>query len=323
MQIVRGIQNLITPLQGCVLTLGNFDGVHRGHQQLIACVVKTAKARQLPAVVVVFEPQPQAFFHPHHSPARLSRLREKLMFFKDMRIDCVLILRFNAALAALSAEGFVSEILVKRLNVQHVILGEDGRFGAHHRGDVDFLIQQATYYHFTAEKMSTLWIEEESASLPVRISSTLLRQTLVAGNLSFAKKLLGHFYTLSGRISYGAQRGRTLGFPTINMDLHRTQSPLLGIFAVRVSGLGDRVIEGVANMGYRPTIKKDADDSLKPILEVYLFDFNEIVYGRFVCVEFIHKIRDEFKFSSIEALKIQIGKDVEEAKRIFTTVPST
>lgn len=315
MQIIRGIQNLTTSLKGCVLTLGNFDGVHLGHQQLIARVVEVAKARQSLSVVVIFEPQPQEFFHPSHCPARLSRLREKLSAFKAMRVDCVLILRFNAALAALSAEGFVSEILVKRLHVQHMIVGEDCRFGAHHRGDADFLIAQAVYHHFLAEKVPTLLIEEEGGL--IRISSTLLRQVLAAGNLRLAKKLLGHFYCLSGHVSCGAQRGRTLGFPTINIDLHRKKSPLLGIFAVQVKGFDGRFIEGVANIGYRPTVQRSAGHSLQPILEVHLFDFDEMIYGRFLRVEFIHKIRDEIKFSSMEALKVQIGKDVEEAKRVL------
>lgn len=306
MDVIRGWHNVRPEHKGCVLTLGNFDGVHKGHQALLKHLLSASQKFQSPAVVIIFEPQPNEYFHRDKKIGRLMRLREKIKALHEVGVDRVLVGKFNNAFAHLSAEHFVADYLVGKLGVKHIIVGDDLRFGFERRGDFNLLVALGEQYGFTVEKMPTCEMTGE------RISSTLVRKALIEGNMTRARELLGHGYVFSGRVAHGDKLGRKIGFPTANIHLHRLYTPVEGVFAVLVYGIGPHPIKGAANVGSRPTV-----GGKKIILEVYLFDFNQDIYGRHVEVEFIHKLRDEEKYETIEAMQEQITKDVEKAKSIL------
>jgi|SRR6185312_4359009 len=285
----------------CVATIGNFDGVHLGHQKILQQVTEQANLLNLPSLVITFEPLPAEYFLKDKAPARLLTLKEKLILLNKYNISKVLCLRFNKALENLNAEKFVSEILVKNLKVKSLIVGDDFRFGYKRQGDFALLQQLGEIHDFTVTHTQTvLWDNE-------RVGSSRVRAALATGNLTLAAQLLGRPYTISGHVIYGDQRGHQLGFPTANIPLRRLVSPLSGVFAVKADGL-----PGVANVGNRPTV-----DGKQSRLEVHLFDFNQTIYGRYLQVEFVHKIRDEQRFGSLEELKKQIELDAITAREIL------
>ncbi|RKZ46649.1 MAG: bifunctional riboflavin kinase/FAD synthetase [Candidatus Parabeggiatoa sp. nov. 3] len=306
MELIRNLAQLHPRHRGCVATIGNFDGVHLGHQTVMRQLTAKAKDLHLPTVVILFEPQPQEFFAPESAPARLTRLREKIRVMRHNEMDRVLCVRFHATFAALSAEHFIQQVLVQGLGIRHLVVGDDFRFGYKRQGDFALLQEAGKQYGFSVETQQTFILGGE------RVSSTRVRQALEQGNMQLASELLGRPYTLCGRIRHGEQRGRLLGFPTANIFLHRQVSPLLGVFAVYLHGITKQPIVGVANLGTRPTV-----DGSQLLLEVHLFDFQKTIYGHTVKVEFVRKLRDEQRFASFDALKQQIQIDVQTAKAIF------
>ena len=306
MKFIRGIHNLNEQHRGCVLTIGNFDGVHRGHQALMSRLCEEGRKRNLPVVVMVFEPQPLELFAGDKVPARLTRLREKLRYLAEAGVDKVLCVRFDRRFAALSAQSFISELLVEKLDVKYLAVGDDFRFGAGRQGD--FLLLQKAGAEYGFDVVST----ETFCDGGKRISSTAVRQALAADDLALAQSLLGHPFSISGRVVHGDALGRTLGFPTANLPLRRSVSPVKGVYAVEVHGLTPEPIPGVANIGTRPTVK-----GLRQQLEVHLLDINMNLYGRHIDVVLKQKLRNEQRFASLEALKEQIAKDVVTARQFF------
>ncbi|MGR8930987.1 MAG: bifunctional riboflavin kinase/FAD synthetase [Gammaproteobacteria bacterium] len=307
MRLIRGL-NHVEPLRsGCVLTIGNFDGLHLGHRRVIERVAEHGKRLQLPTVAMVFEPQPLEYFLGDHAPSRLTRLREKVIQFAKLPIDELLVLPFCRTLADYDAEKFIHDILVTKLNVKHLVIGDDFHFGKARRGNFALLEHRGEEFGFSVESTDSFELEG------LRISSTLIRDALVEGDLAQAKLLLGRDYSVCGRVAHGDKRGRLLGFPTANLQMFRKNTPLVGVFAVTMTGLGNRELHGVANLGNRPTV----DGGPKAVLETHLFDFNQDIYGRYVEVHFKAKLRDETRFSSVDALKAQISLDVEAANAFF------
>lgn len=307
-ELIRGLHNLQNKHRGCVLTIGNFDGLHQGHQAVIQTLQQQAKRLNLPSGVMLFEPHPQEFFLGEKAAPRLMRLREKIKIFRNLALDRILCLRFSQALAGMKAEAFVKEILVDRLGIRVLIIGDDFKFGQGRQGDFNCLKKLGKRFHFEVITTPTLLFEAE------RIGSSRVRNALKEGNFSLVSQLLTRPFTLSGRVIQGDQRGRLLGFPTANIALHRLVPPLKGVFIVRVYGLGEKPLNGVANCGRRPTVS-----GLQDLLEVHLFDFHRDIYGARLEVEFLKKIRNEKKFDSLEVLKNQIFKDAAIAKRYFFT----
>jgi len=306
MQLIRGSHNLSPFVEGCVVTIGNFDGVHLGHQEVLAQVADKAAELRLPSVLMTFEPYPSEFFHQDNVPPRLTRFREKLEVLRRFAIDQVLNLRFDERLCNLSADEFIQQILVDGLNAKYVVIGDDFRFGKGRTGDFDMLSRAGAQRGFEVARMHTFEILGE------RVSSTRIRYALQSGELAFAEQLLGRPYRMSGRVAHGDKRGRSIGFPTANIHLHRRASPLTGVYAVEMYGLPGEPVAGVANVGIRPTV-----GGTRAQLEVHLFDFDADIYGRHVQVEFRHKLRDERRFESFEALKTQIDKDARQARDFF------
>jgi riboflavin kinase/FMN adenylyltransferase len=285
------------------LTLGNFDGVHRGHQAMLTRLVEAADDLDLEPAVLTFDPHPREFFAPANAPARLSSLRGKLDVMRMFGVARVIVARFDRALASLEPETFVEDVLVKRLGVRWLLVGADFRFGRARAGDLALLRSRAR--PFSIEAMATVDVEGE------RASSTAVREALAAGDLDRATRLLGRPYTMAGHVAHGRKLGRTLGFPTANLPLRR-RPPVSGIFAVRVLGLG-APRPGVASVGTRPTVSSTG----KPMVEVYLFDFDESVYGRRIAVEFLHKLRDEARYPDLDTLVRQIRADADAARDYF------
>lgn len=303
MQLVRGLHNLRPQHRGCVATIGNFDGVHRGHQAVLARLFERAAELNLPSCVVIFEPQPREFFSPATAPVRLSRLRDKVQLLADAGVDRVLCLAFNQRLRELSAAAFVQAVLVDGLGVQHLEIGDDFRFGCDRSGDFAFLQQAGVSAGFSVEEAAT--VEFEGA----RVSSTRVREALQAGDFFQAEHLLGRPFAIAGRVVHGQKLGRQLGTPTANVQLKRHRVPLNGVFLVSVE-LDGVPQPGVANMGVRPSVKADGYAHL----EVHLLDFAGDLYGRRVSVVFHHKLRDEQRFASLEDLKSAIAADVVAAR---------
>ncbi len=307
MQVIRGLHNLRSEHRGCVATIGNFDGVHLGHQAVFRHLREQAEALGLPATVITFEPQPLEFFAPEAAPARLTRMREKLHALKDAKIDRVVLLEFGAKLASMEAGDFVQRLLVDGLDVRYLFVGDDFRFGKGRSGDIEMLRAVGQEHGFTVENMNTFAVGEE------RVSSTRVREALAKGELEAAGHYLGRPYRICGRVAHGDERGRSIGFPTANINLHRKVSPLHGVYAVRVGGLGKELLLGVANIGNRPTVEGDT----RHLLEVHLFDFNRSIYGEHLDVEFCKKLRDEKKFDNFEQLMHQIEHDAVAARNFF------
>lgn len=307
MQLIRGLSHLEPFKNGCVLSIGNFDGLHLGHRAVIRKLVERGKVLRLPVVIMFFEPQPLEYFLGDNAPSRLMRLREKVIEMAKLPVDNLLIVRFNQNFANRDAEQFIEHILINTLNVKHLVIGDDFHFGKARRGNFAMLKEKGRLNGFTVEDTGSFQLGG------LRISSTLIRDALVAGDLKGAEKLLGHCYSVCGRIAHGDKLGRTIGYPTANIRMHRKNTPVNGVFAVTMTGIDGLEFEGVANVGTRPTL----DGGSKVILETYLFDFNKEIYGRYVEVHFHQKIRDESRFHSLEELKAQIVKDVAETKKIF------
>lgn len=306
MELIRGLHNLHDRHKACALTIGNFDGVHLGHREIIKILVAKARALNVDACLMSFEPLPQEYFSPETAPARLTRLREKWCALENTGIDQFLCIKFNHWLADLTAEDFIKEVLVDYLHVRYLVIGDDFRFGKGRTGDFEMLKAAGKKYGFEVANTHSHCLED------VRISSTNIRQALAENKLEIAEHMLGHPYKICGRVAHGDKRGRTIGFPTANIKLHRHATPLSGVYAVRLYGIDNHAINGVANIGKRPTV-----DGHHLQLEVHLFDFDKSIYGEQVCVEFKLKLRDEKRFESFDALKDQIIKDSEQARDFF------
>lgn len=306
MELIRGLHNLRPEHQGCVATIGNFDGVHLGHQAVIGQLADEGRDYGLPTLVMTFEPQPLEYFQPDKAPARLTRLREKLRQLGRFAVDRVLVCEFNTKFAALDADAFIDDILVKGLAVKHLVVGDDFQFGKARRGNFAMLQQAGREHGFDVVNMHTFNIEGE------RVSSTRIRQALATGDLQAAEKLLGRPYRMCGRVAHGDKIGRTIGIPTANIHLHRKVSPVQGIYVVEVFGLDGEPVAGVASVGTRPTV-----GGTRALLEIHLFDFDQDIYGRYLNIDFLHKLRDEEKFDSLEEMKLRIEQDMDEARAWF------
>lgn len=302
MQVFRGTPP--TPLTRSALTIGNFDGMHLGHQAMLAQLKQSASERQLASVVMTFEPHPREVFTPATAPARLTSLREKIELLSAAGIDYLIVLRFNAAFAASSPEFFRDDIIAKQINARYVLVGDDFRFGAKRAGDIALLQQQTQFECFSLPTQD--WAGE-------RVSSTAVRNALQLGQLDVANQLLGRPYSISGRVVGGDRLGRQFGFPTANIQLKHNRPPLLGIFVVEIHGL-ERTYQGVASLGFRPTIH-GGDPT--PKLEVHIFDFEREIYRQHLRIDFLHKLRDEEKYPDFDTLIAQISVDCQQAKAWF------
>ncbi len=290
------------------LTIGNFDGVHLGHQAMLARLTARAASVAAAPTVLTFEPHPREIFSPDAAPTRLTSLREKLEILRGLGVAHTHVCRFSRDFAALSADDFIRRIIVEGLQARYVLVGDDFRFGAKRAGDFDMLLAYGEKYGYKAEAMHTV----EAAGQ--RASSTAVREALAGGDMALAAQLLGRPYSISGRVVGGDQLGRKIGYPTANILLKHNRPPLKGVFAVRVQGLANaQHWPGVANLGTRPSVRPDG----KPTLEVHLFDLDRNLYGQHLRVEFLHKLRDEVKFSSFDALVAQIDRDARQARELL------
>ncbi len=289
------------------VTIGNFDGVHLGHQAMLARLTARSASVGGAPTVLTFEPHPREIFTPDSAPSRLTSLREKLEILRGLGVARVHVCRFSKPFAALSAEDFVRRILVEGLRARYVLVGDDFRFGAKRAGDFALLKQLGEKYGFEAESLHTV----EAAGQ--RASSTAVRDALAAGDMATAAQLLGRPYSISGRVVGGDQLGRKIGYPTANIQLKHNRPPLTGIFAARVQGLEQPDWPGVASLGTRPTVHANG----RPTLEVHLFNFDQSIYRQHLRVEFLHKLRDEAKFPSLEALIAQIDEDAMQAREML------
>lgn len=307
MELVRGIVNLTDAHRGCVLTIGNFDGVHLGHQHVLKKLQFEAKKHQVPSVVMVFEPQPQEVFLGEKAAARILTFRDKYEKLTKLGIDRLLVVHFNPEFAALSPEAFVRDLLVQKLGIKHLIVGDDFRFGKKRAGDFQMLKTFAEQYDFTVADSKTLMFSA------TRASSTLVRELLEQGKFSEAAKLLGHGFSMQGKIIHGQKNGRKFGFPTANIAVKRKVLPIKGVFIVRAHFVSEQekneAILGVANIGNKPTL-----NGVKPVLEVHLLNFDKNIYGQRMRIEPLVKLRDEKKFESVDQLISQIKQDVATAK---------
>ncbi|MFT4634017.1 MAG: riboflavin kinase/FMN adenylyltransferase [Candidatus Azotimanducaceae bacterium] len=306
MEIIRGIHNLKPRHRGCVVTMGNFDGVHLGHQLILQQVKARSEEMGAPSLLICFEPQPKEFFDAYNAPARLTRFREKVGLLAEYGVDLVLCLKFDEITRSMSPQAFIS-LLVDDLQLKALFAGDDARFGNDRSGDFDLLTTAGKKSGFEVTNLYTLTVDAE------RVSSTRIRECLANGDFKLAEQLLGRPYSITGKVVYGRQLGRTLDAPTANIQLHRDRAPIDGVYAVEIQGL-DKTLTGVANVGVRPTLD---ETTLKPILEVHIFDFAGTIYGKTVKVIFCAKIRDEKKFTGLEALKIAIREDMLVARQYF------
>lgn len=308
MELIRGLNNLKAHHYGCVLTIGKFDGVHLGHQAVLKSVVKQARLLDLPATVMVFEPQPEEVFTPELAPARISPLAEKYQLLKSQGVDRLLVVRFNAKFAALEPHTFVEQYLVQKLGVKFLVVGDDFRFGKARKGDFQALQIAGEKHRFDVVNTQSFRMRD------CRISSTAVRELLSDGSFAAAEDMLGRAFFISGRVIHGDKKGRTIGFPTANVLLNRCQTPITGVFAVKLS-IRDESWNGVANIGTRPTV-----NGQRKQLEVHIFDFDGYIYGQRISVVPIAKIRDEKRFSGLAELQTQIALDVEQAKSIVKNI---
>lgn len=289
------------------VTIGNFDGIHLGHQAMLARLTARAASVGAAPAVLTFEPHPREIFTPAAAPTRLTSLREKLEILRALGVAHVHVCRFSKPFAALSAEDFVRRILVDGLKARYVLVGDDFRFGAKRVGDIELLRRMGAEYGFEAETLPTV----EAAGQ--RASSTAIRDALAAGDMALAAQMLGRPYSISGRVVGGDQLGRKIGYPTANIQLKHNKPPVKGVFAVRVQGLGQPDWPGVASLGTRPTVHANG----RPTLEVHLFNFDRSIYREHLRVEFLHKLRDEAKFPSLDALIAQIDLDARQARELL------
>ncbi len=306
MRLIRGLRAEMLATQRVAATIGNFDGVHLGHQYVLGELLKKSKYHNLPSVLIAFEPSAKEFFLKDEAPARLTNFREKFHLIKNSGIDQYVCLRFNPALATMSAPTFVEKVLIDYLHIRYLTVGDNFRFGRDRKGDYALLQSMAQRLDFEVEKIKPYLVNGK------RVDSSSIRSFLAAGKLHDAKQLLGRTYSMSGRVVHGDKRGRTINFPTANIPIKRNRSPVNGVFAVTVlieNGLEKR---GVANIGHRPTV-----DGTRTQLEVHIFDFSGDLYDNHLTVSFCKKIRDEKKFDSLKTLKKQIRRDAENAKDYF------
>ena len=304
MLIFRGLYS--SDQKSVALTIGNFDGVHLGHQALLAQVKEAARLRGLPSAVLVFEPHPREFFTPQQAPARLTSMREKLELFAALGVERVHVCRFNQQFAQMDAADFMYS-LHEKLHVKFVLIGDDFRFGRARAGDFALMEKIGAQHGFVVQAMPSVLHDG------VRISSTAVRAALADGDLRVAQSYLGRPYSISGRVVHGAGVGKGLGFPTANIQMKHNRPPLSGIFVVSVQGDDLPPLQGVASLGVRPTVNADG----KPVLEVHLFNFSSEIYNKHLRVNFLHKLRDEVKYPDLESLTQQIALDVNNAKQWF------
>jgi riboflavin kinase/FMN adenylyltransferase len=305
MRVTRGVP--AAAAAPAALTIGNFDGVHLGHQAMLAELKRAAGRLGVPACVLTFEPHPREFFAPDKAPTRLTSLREKLELLAGCGVDRVHVCRFDYRFAQTTAEDFIERIITRGLGARWVLVGDDFRFGARRAGSFVMLKQAASRLNFEVAALASVMLDGE------RVSSTALRQALAAGDLERAGRLLGRAYAISGRVVRGDGLGRKLGFPTANVQMKHNRPPLTGIFTVRLHGAGAAALPGVASLGVRPTVKQQG----APVLEVHALDFAGDLYRRHVRVEFLHKLRDEEKYADLATLTKQIALDVENTKGFF------
>ncbi|MGI4846762.1 MAG: bifunctional riboflavin kinase/FAD synthetase [Janthinobacterium lividum] len=324
MKVFRGLPNAEARAP-CALTIGNFDGVHRGHQALIARMREAAAARGLDCAVMTFEPHPREFFaeragDPTKAPPRIAGLRDKLQSLSQAGVDRVIVEHFNAHLAALSPEDFVEQILVQGLHAKWIIVGEDFCYGARRGGNLASLIAAGRQRGFEVEALGNITApltaasaSDGAAATATRISSSAVRLALAQGDFTLARELLGHDYRMSGHVVHGAKLGRTLGFPTLNLRLSHKRPVLSGIYVVQVHGLASKPLPAVASIGVRPTV----DDSGRVLLETHVFDFDQQCYGKLIQVEFLQKLRDEQKYGNLASLTEAIANDAAQARTWF------
>lgn len=307
MKLIRSLYNLPVNWKQVVVTIGNFDGLHQGHQALIQHCCALAKKHKVPSVLITFEPYPQMYFSKDKRIPQLMSLRDKFLTLENSGVDYLLVLPFDAKLAQMTAEAFIRDILVDRLKIKGIVVGDDFRFGAKRVGDFTLLKSYAEQYDYEAQQMPTLLYKNE------RVSSSLLREALNAGNLDLAEALLGRPYHLSGHVVKGDQRGRDFGFPTANVYTRQKKLPLSGIFVVEVAGIEKKSLQGVASVGYRPMYPTKRD-----LLEVFLLNFNRDIYKEHCTVTFLKRLRGEENFSSEKELVAQMNKDVVRTVHYFS-----
>ena len=305
MEFIRGKHNLRARHRGCTASIGNYDGVHLGHQAIIRQLMRAGNSLGIPALIITFEPYPQEYFR-RGGQTRLTSLRAKLELLEAFGIDRVLCLRFDAELANMSPKSFIRDLLVDGLGVKHLVIGDDFRFGRGRAGDFDVLQESGKKYGFSVENTDTYLVKGE------RVSSTRVRQALDLGQLELAEQLLGRTYSISGKVAHGDKRGRTWGFPTANINLERQNPPLNGIYAVEVAGVRTFAVPGVAYVGKRPTV-----NGTRRLLEVHIMDFEQDIYGKRIVVHFLKMIREDQRFDNYGALHAQIAKDKSDAELFF------
>jgi riboflavin kinase/FMN adenylyltransferase len=307
MELIRGLYNMRPRHRGCVATIGNYDGLHLGHRQVLEQLVGRARQLDLPALVMCFEPTPQEFFVGGKAPPRLSSFRDKFDQLAACGVDRFLCVRFDEALSVMPADDFIRVLLVEGIGVRHLVVGDDFRFGHDREGNFSTLVTAAEQYGFEVRDTASFTVDNE------RVSSTLIRNALMAGELDRAARMLGRRYWMSGCVTHGDQLGRQLGYPTANIRPGRWRPPLEGVFAVRVEGMGEPR-DGVANLGTRPTV-----DGRELLLEVHIFDFDQDIYGRRLRVEFVARLRNETRFDDIGMLRQQMDRDADKARQILST----
>ena len=313
MKIIRGLYNCRKQHQNGVLTIGNFDGLHLGHQKMLEQLQSEATRLDTHRCLMTFEPLPREFFgRGKKATARLMNRSEKMRilggFEPSIRPEYLLFLNFNQALSSMSAAQFIEELLVGSLKVRSVIIGDDFRFGCDRQGDFKLLQKYGEKHQFAVASIESHCIENQ------RVSSSLIREALIKNQLAEADKMLGRAYTICGHVTHGEKRGRTIGFPTANIHLRRPETALHGVYSVTMHSQKHGDIAGIANIGHRPTV-----NGKRTQLEVHLFDFDQSLYGEQVCVSFQHKIRDEKKFDSFDELKQQIQIDCKTARELLAS----
>lgn len=311
MKVFRGLPNA-EARRPCALTIGNFDGVHRGHRELLARVNDAASRLGVDSAVMTFEPHPREYFahlsgDESRAPRRIANLRDKLQALEACGVDRVIVEHFNASFASQAPERFIEDVLVRGLHVKWLIVGDDFRFGAKRAGDFAMLKEAGRRFGFEVVSLATVMHDD------VRISSSAVREALHAGDFGRAQELLGHPYAISGHVQHGRKLGRTIGFPTLNLKIVHKRPAVSGIFVVQVHGLSEHPLPAVASLGVRPTV----EDNGRVLLEVHIFDFSADCYGKRVRIEFLKKLRDEEKYDDLETLTRAIDNDARAAREFF------
>ena len=306
MEIIRGEHGLLPKHRGSVVSVGNFDGIHLGHQAVLAQLARFGAERQLPTTLITFEPHPREFFSAQHAPPRLTRLREKVVELAKSELDRVVVLRFDEALSSMAPSAFIERVLVDRLGSEMVVMGEDFRFGHRAEGNIELMREAGEVHGFEVRCHETHLLDGH------RVSSSWVRDALAHGDFATARRLLGRPYTMCGRVSHGNRIGRTLGYATANISLRRVAPPMHGVFAVRLLGMGRQALPGMASIGHRPTV-----GGRVTLLEVHVFDFSRDIYGRMVTVEFVSKLRDEEYYDGLDALRRQMDQDADAARAVL------